>query len=754
MPGQKFHLILIAVLLLLVSSTTAQELPGTAKLTMNGDLALEMVAGIDRFVTRELQASVTRRAAYWQQDFTSPENYVRSVAPNRARFRRFIGAVDERVPDVQMELVATTGTPALVEATKSFTTTAVRWPVFEGVYGEGLLLRPRGVRKAFVILLGDADLPPEAVAELAQRLVGQSCEVLLPTLIDRADMWSGNSQLRLLTNQPHREFIYRMAYEMGRHIIGYEVQKILAAVDWCKGQESALPIGVFGYGEGGLLALYSAAADPRIDAAGVSGYFQAREEVWREPIYRNVWRLLEEFGDAEIAGLIAPRPLLIEAARGVVLTEPPPVREGRRNTAAPGRLISPPFASVAAEFKRAHHTYAKLHRPEALQLVGDGQTSPSSPAALQKFLATLGINGRPAPSFPNERQASFDPAPRMQRQVAQLIEFTQKLMRQSERRRAEFLKDLSAASSAQRPPLAQRFRDYFYDEVIGRLPEASLPFNARTRRTFDEPKWTGYEVVLDVWPDVFASGILLVPKGMPAGERRPVVVCQHGLEGRPQELADPRNNGIYRSFAARLAERGFVVFAPQNPYIGKDQFRVLQRKLNPLGKSLFSVITRQHERILAWLATQPFVDADRIGFYGLSYGGKTAMRVPALLPQYVLSICSGDFNEWIVKNTSVDFPGSYMFTGEYEMPEFNLGNTFNYAEMAALIAPRPFMVERGHDDGVGIDEMVAYEFAKVRRMYVKLGLPESTEIEFFNGRHEIRGVGTFAFLHRHLRWPK
>ena len=48
------------------------------------------------------------------------------------------------------------------------------------------------------------------------------------------------------------------------------------------------------------------------------------------------------------------------------------------------------------------------------------------------------------------------------------------------------------------------------------------------------------------------------------------------------------------------------------------------------------------------------------------------------------------------------------------MPEWNLGHTFNYAEMAALIAPRPFMVERGHNDGVGIDEMVAYEYAKVR----------------------------------------
>jgi hypothetical protein len=73
--------------------------------------------------------------------------------------------------------------------------------------------------------------------------------------------------------------------------------------------------------------------------------------------------------------------------------------------------------------------------------------------------------------------------------------------------------------------------------------------------------------------------------------------------------------------------------------------------------------------------------------------------------------------------------------------------------MAALIAPRPFMVERGHDDGVGIDEWVAYEYAKVRRHYSRLKIPERTEIEFFPGGHEIHGQGTFAFLQKHLGYP-
>jgi hypothetical protein len=130
------------------------------------------------------------------------------------------------------------------------------------------------------------------------------------------------------------------------------------------------------------------------------------------------------------------------------------------------------------------------------------------------------------------------------------------------------------------------------------------------------------------------------------------------------------------------------------------------------------------------------------------------MRVPALLEQYCLSICSADYNEWIWKNTSDRHAYSYLFTGEYEIFEWDLGNTFNYAELSWLICPRPFMVERGHHDGVAPDEKVAYEYAKVRRLYAALRIADRTEIEFFDGPHKINGVGTFEFLHRHLRWPK
>ena len=107
---------------------------------------------------------------------------------------------------------------------------------------------------------------------------------------------------------------------------------------------------------------------------------------------------------------------------------------------------------------------------------------------------------------------------------------------------------------------------------------------------------------MDVFPDVIAYGILLMPKAIKPGKKRPVVVCQHGLEGRPQDVAIPKvDSPYYRQFAVRLAERGFITFAPQNLYIFQDRFRTLQRKANPLKKTLFSVIVPQHQQLTDWL---------------------------------------------------------------------------------------------------------------------------------------------------------
>jgi hypothetical protein len=298
-------------------------LPGTKPLTAKGDLSAQMRAGIDRFIIREAERAARERSRYWKRDCSSAEAYMRSIEPNRERLRRMIGLVDARVRFTAPELIATTAAPALIAETDTFRVFAIRWPVLDRVTGEGLFLQPKGEPRACVVALPDADQTPEQLVGLAtglppegqmpRRLAAAGCQVVVPALIDRCCNLSGHPDV-WRTNLSHREWIYRPAFELGRHIIGYEVQKILALVDWFRaGQEKkSVKVGVAGYGEGGLLALYAAAVDPRIDAVLVSGYFDRREQLWREPIYRNLFGLLREFGDAEIASLIAPRPLVIE----------------------------------------------------------------------------------------------------------------------------------------------------------------------------------------------------------------------------------------------------------------------------------------------------------------------------------------------------------------------------------------------------------------------------------------------------------
>src|SRR5207253_591648 len=91
------------------------------------------------------------------------------------------------------------------------------------------------------------------------------------------------------------------------------------------------------------------------------------------------------------------------------------------------------------------------------------------------------------------------------------------------------------------------FRNAFRDDVMGRFSNVAAPLNPRSRELREQPKWKGYEIALDVYTNVFAWGYLLVPKDIKAGERRPVVVCQHGLEGVPEDVitADQKSQGYH-----------------------------------------------------------------------------------------------------------------------------------------------------------------------------------------------------------------
>ncbi|MBL9161044.1 MAG: dienelactone hydrolase family protein [Verrucomicrobiales bacterium] len=756
----------------------AESLPGTALLDWTEeDPSVRIMDGAHAFVERKIAEAAAKTPAFPLDEVAREA----SIRESRASLARKLGVVDERLPS-ELEFIASDpvsfiGEPGTAKVAEGpgFQVYAVRWEVLPGFSAEGLYVNPIDeeggiISPPLMVLLPDADETPEDLLGMTPRLQPKQqiglrfamagFRLIIPVPVNRSLFGglSGSDEAILKTSQSHREWIYRQAFQMGRHPLGYEVQSVLSAIDWFEMAFPGNKVSVAGYGEGGRAALYAAALDPRIDHAFVSGAFSPRDAAWSEPIHRNLFNLLPEHGDASVAALIAPRVLLVEH------TAFPEVADQK------GGITTPPFAEVEQEWKRIGKTLNAFAAPPSFFLneANDGARgdSPSVAGFLQAMGLEPEVDRTPPLGLVIDERSGFDPAARHQRIFLGMEAHVQSLVDASEKTREEFffyaaepgLRPGQWSTEKEHPTLspmnfmtrAEEWRTRFENEIIGTFSEDRAPLNPRTRKLKESEAWTMWEVGLDIYPELEAWGVLLVPKGIEDGERRPMVVCQHGRHGVPRDCIDAGKTA-YNDFAARLAERGYITFSPHNLYRHEDRYRWLDRKANLIGGTLFSFIVASHRQQLDWLKTLPEVDPDKIAFYGLSYGGETAVRVPAVIPDYCLSICSGDFNHWTRKVADPDFPGGFMKSIEWEMPYWNLGNTFDYGEMAALIFPRPFFVERGHHDLVSTDAWVAHEYARVRHLYARFGLEDRTEIEFFQGGHSINGAGSFEFLDHHLK---
>ncbi|MEJ5368545.1 MAG: prolyl oligopeptidase family serine peptidase [Bryobacteraceae bacterium] len=638
--------------LLLCAAAPAQPLPGTAPLSAPEDAASEIVSGIGRYLQRIRPWFAARRD------------------PDPFRLRRLIGAVDPRVEPVSMEPVGTTDRSPVLAATESFEVFAVRWLALEGVHGEGLYLRQLSAPRHLVIFLPGPDRLPEQCPEMFE-FAAAGADVLVPVQLRRGappPPAPGGWARRL----GEREWIRRMGFPLGRHPLGFEVQKVVAAVDWWKQRHREAPVFVAGVSDGAWVAQFAAILDPRIALVEtLDGSIEPADPL-QQPLDRIVFGLARFFGDEDLRGLL------------------------RSRLAAVPRLLATPV-----------------------------------------------------------RLAATDPEARAARQVRELEDFLQRLARRSRRVRDELWSSIRGKDADEWRAAAASLERRIREEVIGELPPEPCPPEPRTRLAAQTPLYRAWDVRLNVRPEFPARGVLLLPARTEPGVRLPLIVLQHGLQGRPQDLyaqsPDSRAFATYRNYAETLVREGFAVYLPQNPYTG--DFRWLVRLAHPLGLTLFSFIREQYRAALDWLATLPMIDPERIGFYGLSYGGKTALRVPPFDPRFRAVVCAGDFNEWIGKLTTTEEPWSYMFTDEYDVLEWNIAHVASHAELALLIAPRPFLVERGHRDGVGIDEWVMSEFARVRRFYDEMGIGERAAIAFFNGPHRIDGEEALRFFRRWLARP-
>jgi dienelactone hydrolase len=576
----------------------------------------------------------------------------------------------------------------------------------------GLLLEPAAQpRRPAVIVLPEAnESAVDVVKRSGRRLAEKGYVVYAPFFTERrafSEPWSND-----------RSWLFRLAYQTGHHLLGSEVQQVIAAREYLETLPSvnAAKIAIAGSGQGGMLALYSAAVEPRFAAAWIGNYFDERDRLPQEPEDRIVWGILR-YGDAGIATLASPCRLLIEG--GMLGAK----REFARIAGGHARLLEKGAGMDELDA-------ALGHTPSHENAAGDLHIDPDRVAQI----ANTQFTGWQAWYRNAALEAYESLADRWQPDTS----------------------SIDAYRRWTRPKLEE------YLDHIGRYPKGEGPFDARTIKVYDNDELTAYRLSVRLYDGVHAYGILAIPKKLRSAERRPLVFVQHGLGGRPEDALgvepNPKADAVYSRFGLALVRRGYVVFAPMiSTQTAMDRDQVV-RRAQVLGKSTVGIEVRKFGRLLDYFSTLPFVDADRFAFYGLSYGGFTALWAGPAEPRFKVVISSGHFNDWNVKTTDITQGTSFLFyPAVLDMFSFNLLRRFNHSEVAMLVAPRPFMIEAGARDGVIIAprRFAELEMGRVGELYRSLGIPERARIARFDGPHRIDGTEAYAFLDRWLNWtPK
>jgi dienelactone hydrolase len=195
-------------------------------------------------------------------------------------------------------------------------------------------------------------------------------------------------------------------------------------------------------------------------------------------------------------------------------------------------------------------------------------------------------------------------------------------------------------------------------------------------------------------PGVRAAAYLFIPENLAAPA--PAILAPPGHGNGINDFAFNRDS-YFRSYVHELARRGFVVLAPEHIGFGE---RVLATNdgTHPyytgaaqlLGFTMYGVFTRELERALDVLPSLPEVDAGRIGCYGISLGGATTLLLAALDARVRAACVSGFFTSF--RSSFLDV--AHCACGNVQ----DLALHCEHVDLAALVAPRPLLLEIGRAD--------------------------------------------------------
>jgi dienelactone hydrolase len=280
-------------------------------------------------------------------------------------------------------------------------------------------------------------------------------------------------------------------------------------------------------------------------------------------------------------------------------------------------------------------------------------------------------------------------------------------------------------------------------------PKAALNIKVLEETRF--PTYTRRKITFAVERGDRLSAYLCVPHEVT--EKTAGIVALHQTYARGKDEVVGRNGSNNLRYGHELAERGYVVIAPDYPRFGDYDIDVYAMGYQSATmKGIWN-----HMRCVDLLQSLPEVDPERIGVIGHSLGGHNTLfvgvfdrRIKALATScgftYFPKYFEGDLTGWTHKGYMPRIASVYG-KDPAKMP-------FDFPEILGALAPRAVFINAPEGDGNfdfrGVQDCVA----AAQPVYDLLGAPESLQVAYPDSQHDFppaQRSAAYAMFDRVLR---
>lgn len=253
-------------------------------------------------------------------------------------------------------------------------------------------------------------------------------------------------------------------------------------------------------------------------------------------------------------------------------------------------------------------------------------------------------------------------------------------------------------------------------------------------------------------PGLYVTGNLYLPKQVE--EKLPAIlyVCGHG--GVKKDGVSYGNKVHYQHHGEWFARNGYVCLTIDTLQLGEiegihhgtyrhDMWWWLNRGYTPAGVEAWNCV-----RALDYLETRPEVDSSRFGVTGRSGGGAYSWWIAAIDERIKAAVPVAGITD--LQNHVVDG----CVEGHCDCMYMVNTHRWDYAQVAAMVAPRPLLISNTDTDRIFPLDGVVRTFEAVRRIYALQGAADKVALNITAGGHkdtqELR-VHAFRWFNQHLK---